>query len=140
MEPLPIDPYDDPRFDVADYPGGEEARERDYAAAQEEYERARHRHALAGRFGEHSQYYAHRTEVNRAVEALAEETGHDGRTIALWLVKDHGFPWREACELEDLQRMLAFLGDARNRVEARSITPAPPRRCDLYRGHRSHER
>ncbi|MGW4586374.1 hypothetical protein ACWEKJ_03495 [Amycolatopsis thermoflava] len=129
LPPLPPEPYDDPRFEIGrEYPGGVEARARDYEAANDEYERIWHLHALAGRFGKHDQYYAHRTEVHRAVEGLAEEVGHDTRTISLWLVKEHGFPWRDDCELKDLQQMLAFLADPANRAEARSIPPAPPPR------------
>ncbi|WP_133116465.1 hypothetical protein [Amycolatopsis antarctica] len=132
MKP-PVDPFDDPRFDLTrPYPGGDAARERDYEAAQEEYERADHQYALAGGHGEHRQYYAHRTEVSRAVDALAEETRHHGRTISLWLVLDHGFPWRDACDLADLQRILAFLADPKNRNEAMFIAEAPPRRIDRY--------
>jgi hypothetical protein len=129
LPPLPIDPFEDPRFTALDeYPGGDEAHERDYEAACEEYERISHLHALAGRFGKHRQYYAHRKEVNRALIGLEEEAGHDGRTLALWLVLDHGFPWRDECELEDLQRILAFLADPKNREEACSMPPACPRR------------
>jgi hypothetical protein len=84
--------------------------------------------ALAGRFGEYDQYYAHRTEVQRAVERLADEVDSDGRTISLWLVKEHEFPWRNDCDLEDLQRMLAFLADPANRAAARSVPPVGPRR------------
>ena len=88
LPPLAPQPYGDPRFALAsEYHGGDDACDRDYEAACEEYERIRHLHALAGRFGEHDQYYAHRTEVQRAVERLADEVGSDGRTISLWLVK-----------------------------------------------------
>ncbi|WP_194814259.1 hypothetical protein [Nocardia sp. XZ_19_385] len=128
LAPLPNNPYDDPRFDLSRrYPGGPKARERDYEIACEEYERIWHLHALAGRFGKHDQYYAHRTEVHRAVEDLAHEVGLDGRTISLWLVREHSFPWRDNCELEDLQRLLAFLAAPPNRLAARRIPKADPR-------------
>ncbi|MGW6699778.1 hypothetical protein [Nocardia sp. NPDC055049] len=125
---LPVEPMDNPRFDLSrEYPGGSKARDRDYELACVEHERILHLHAYAGRLGKREQYYAHRKEVNRAVQALAEEAGQDGRTISLWLVRNHGFPWRNNCELEDLQRMLAFLADPENRAAARSVPSARPR-------------
>ena len=132
-EELPPAPDSDPRFDVLpeDYPGGAKAYDHDYIRALEWRDREQHRIGLGLTEEEYLQrerYFKLRTQVSKMVEKLAQETGHDGRTISLWLVKGHGFPWRDDCEYSDLKRMKKFLADPANRSEAHFIEPATPRR------------
>ena len=132
-----VHPDDDPRFAGSpnDYPGGRDAYWGDWDAANlaigheslmktlDPAERRAYRRRQAT--------YALRREVTNMVKALAREVGHDSRTISIWLVKQHGFPWRQQCDRSDLYRLRQFLLDPEVRAEAATIEPAPPRRLPL---------
>lgn len=54
-------------------------------------------------------YYALKRRVFDVSVVVGLLAGVTRRNLAHWLVKDRGFPWRNDCSVDDLNRLLAFL-------------------------------
>ncbi|GAA4737547.1 hypothetical protein [Actinomycetospora chibensis] len=133
---LPLHPSNDPRFAgiPSQYPGGQDAYWRDYGVAAVWHGRESTRIELGLSEEEYQQrlrYFDLKKEVNRIVTALETSSGLDGRTISRWLVFEQGFPWRNACTYEDLQRLKDFLTDP-GILKLLPSEPVPPRPPSPY--------
>lgn len=105
----------------SDYPGGEAAYWRDYDAASEW--RTREEFCLEmgltdAEYVERERYYALKKEINALAVELAQQTGQETRHVNSWLVHEHGFPWRNECSTDDLERMREFLNEWLRRDES----------------------
>ncbi|MDN5855426.1 MAG: hypothetical protein L0K86_21790 [Actinomycetia bacterium] len=63
----------------------------------------------AGHYAHTQLYYEVKRRVNVAARALAERVGVSHRNLSIWLVKEHNYPWRQDCSIDDLRDLLDFL-------------------------------
>jgi hypothetical protein len=105
---------EDPRFTVAfdEFPGVWPGWRRAFTRAAAEYVQLMPDwHYLCGeppgRYAHQQLYYAVKSRVNAAAHRVADEAGVEHRDLSLWLVKQHGFPWRRDCTMPDLLRLLS---------------------------------
>lgn len=121
----PAHPREDEHFEAAyaEYPGGEDAYWRDFRAAATAYFQ-HNREDFEGEdeatFANTQAYYALKRRVFDMSTTVAEAAGLTTRTMAHWLVKEKGFPWREDCTWDDLRRLLVLLEQPGIVEEARS--------------------
>jgi hypothetical protein len=109
-------PRDDPHFagGFDEFPGGWPGWRRAFKRAAAEYVQLMPDwHYLYGQppghYAHQQLYYMVKSRVNAAAHRVADEAGVEHRDLSLWLVKQHGFPWRQACTMRDLLRLLDFL-------------------------------
>jgi hypothetical protein len=127
-------PRDDPRFDVAfnEFPGGWPGWRRAFKRVAAEYVQLMPDwHYLygepPGHYAHQQLYFAVKSRVNAAAHRVADEAGVEHRDLSLWLVKQHGFPWRRECRMQDLLRLLEFLCSPETVDAARSVAQYPNR-------------
>lgn len=112
-------PPDDPQNDLpflvrfGEYPGGSDQYWRDYGRALRRYFRA---HDWEYEPGEspatevkHHTYYALRSRAYDLTIVVADAARSTRQSVAIWLVNQHGFPWRNDCDEADLRRIICLL-------------------------------
>ncbi|MCK2245215.1 MULTISPECIES: hypothetical protein [unclassified Crossiella] len=144
-------PQGEARFAVAypDYPGGEAAYWKDFAAAAATYYTTEE---LEGRrspeqYAEEQARYALKRRVDEIAHQVADAAGISYHDLCHWLVKDQGFPWRNDCDFGQLRTLLEFLqapdtvGKARQAPDYPVRIPAAMvRAAGAYWGRRRAER